>query len=325
MPSANISAAEVLVRGLRTEFTETYARAVKRHEPGLTRVMDLSVPSNKLSEVYGYFETVPHWGRWQRGEEIPRAGMRARNFMVVNYDWGIAIDWHEDDEQDDQSLSLVNRVREAADDASLLAERVFFQILTGGADAALLPTIPNAPDGAALFSALAGGVNRFGVSGGNTVGSSGVSATAQIQEDFFTAYGQFRRFQDTAGQPLWPAELINRGVLVIYGSQNEQVFRQAFQQLFVQGTNAAPSNIVLDSNTNVALWSTPRITTNAWYVCLTNARTKAIFQQTRQPPRDNMEDMLNSDFARRTKIKSMQWDARYGFGVSLPYQIIQIS
>jgi hypothetical protein len=325
MPSANISAAEVLVRGLRTEFTETYSRAIKEYEPALKKVMDLNIPSNKLSEIYGYFETVPHWMRWQRGEEIPRSGMRARNFTVVNYDWGIAIDWHEDDEQDDQSLSLVARAREAATDAALLAERVFYQILLGLTDANLLPTVPNAPDGASFFSTTAGGVNRFGVANGNALTSSGISSTSQIQADFFAAYGQFRRFQDTQGQPLWPSELINRGVLVIYGSQNEQVFRQAFQQLFVQGSSAAPSNVILDSKMQVELWSTPRITTNAWYVFLTNAPRKAVFQQVRQPPRDNMEDMLNSDFARRTKIKAMQWDARYGFGLSLPYQAIQIS
>ena len=119
--------------------------------------------------------------------------------------------------------------------------------------------------------------------------------------------------------------LINRGVLIIYGSQNEQVFRQAFQQIFVQGPNSAPSNGVLDAKMQVELWSTPRITTNAWYIFLTSAPRKAVFQQVRQSPRDNMEDMLNSDFARRTKIKAMQWDARYGFGLSLPYQAIQVS
>lgn len=324
MPSANVSANELLVRGLRTEFTETYARAIKGVEPMLSKVMELNIPSNKLSEIYGYFETVPHWKRWQRGNDIPRAGFRARNFQVINYDWGISIDWHENDEADDQSLSLVSRVREAAVDAALLAERVFFQILLGATDSNLLPVIPTAPDGANLFATTAGGAARFGATNGNLLTSSGVSTTAAIQGDFFTAWSQFRKFQDTEGQPFWPAEVVGRGLVVIYGAQNEQVFRQAFHQLFVQGTSAAPSNVILDTRMNVELWSTPRITDNSWYVALANAPRKAVFQQVRQAPRDHVEDMLNSDFSRRTKIKAMQFDARYGYGVSLPYQFIKL-
>lgn len=325
MPSANVQATEMLARGLRTEFAETYARAIKTAEVSLQKVMDLNIPSNKLSEIYGYFQSVPHWRRWQRGEEIPRAGMRARNFTVVNFNWGISIDWFEDDEQDDQSLSLVSRVREAATDAAILAERVFFQILNAAVDANLLPAIPNAPDGAAFFATVAEGADRFGAVSGNILVGTGVATTAAIQTDFFTSLSQFRRFQDTEGQPLWPAELINRGVVVIYGTANEQAFRQAFNQMFFQGAAAAPSNVILDTRMNVDLWGTPRIATNDWFVFLGNAPKKAVFQQVRQAPRDHMEDMLNSDFARRTKIKAMQWDARYGFGISLPYQAIQIN
>jgi hypothetical protein len=323
MPSANVSATELLVRGLRTEFVDTYARAIKGAESFLSKIMDLNIPSNKLSEVYGYFETVPHWKRWQRGEEIPRAGMKAKNFTVINYDWGISIDWHENDENDDQSMSLVRRVREAAFDAALLPERVFFQVLTGATDNNLLPVIPNAPDGQALFY---GGANsRFGAVGGNALSLSGVTSTALIQQDFFSGYAQFRKFQDTEGQPLWPADTQNRGLIVLYNAANEQVFRQAFTQMFNQGAAAAPSNVIMDSSMKIQLWPTPRITNNSWYMFMTGVEQKAVFQQVRQAPRDYMEDMLNSDFARRTKIKSMQWDARYGYGVSLPYQCLSLS
>lgn len=335
MPTASpISASELLARGLRTEFTETYSRAIKGAESILSSVMELNIPSNKLSEIYGYFETTPHWRRWDRGQEIPRASMRARNFTVPNYDWGIAIDWNENDEQDDQSRSLITRVRQAALDAALLPERVFFQYLTQSVDNDLVKAIPNAPDGVAIFSATdAAAGNRFQVSGGNMVTSSGVASTQAVQTDFFTAVTRFGRFLDTDGQPLWPRELVEKGVVVIYNIANELYFRQAFQQAFnaiapvagTAGTAAAPTNVILDAGLKVALWPTPRITTNSWYVFLQGAPTKAVFQQVRQPPRDNLEDMLNSDFARRTKTKSMQWDARFGYGISLPFQVIQVA
>lgn len=325
MAHANVSAAELLVRGLRTEFVDTYEREVKSASPTLQKVMELGIPSNKLSEIYGYFESAPQWKRWQRGEEISRAGFKARNWTVVNYDWGISIDWHENDEQDDQSHTLLKQARDAATGVAILPERVFFQIITGGTDVNLLPAVPNAPDGAALFAATAGGSARFGATGGNALTGSGVTSTALVQQDFFTGYTQFSKFQDTTGQPLWPAEIQNRGIVVLYNSQNEQVFRSAFRQLFLDTGSAAPSNVTVDTSMKVELWPSPRLTTNTWYMFLTGARTKPVFQQTRQAPRDTMEDMLNSDVARRTKIKSMQWDARFGFGVSLPYQCLSIS
>jgi phage major head subunit gpT-like protein len=326
MPSSNVSVSELLARGLRLEFRDTYDRAIKEADPHLKNVMVLDVPSDKISEIYGYTESAPHWKRWQRGEEIPRNGFRSRNFTVVNHDWGIAIDWHDNDEQDDQSMSLVSRVRDAAVDAAILPERVFFQILLGSTDNDLLPYTPNAPDGSAFFATTDGsGANRFGATNGNSLATSGIGSTALIQQDFFRAWSQFRLFKDTDSQPLWPPELLNRGITVIYGAQNEQVFRQAFHQLFVQGQSAAPSNVIVNTNMVSDLWSTPRITDNSWYVFLNSATKKSVFQQVRQSPRDLMEDFVNSDFTRRTKIKAMQFDARYGYGLALPYQGIKIS
>jgi hypothetical protein len=326
MPSANVSVSELLVRGLRMEFKDTYERFIKSPDPHLTNVMILDIPSNKISEIYGYTETAPHWIRWQRGEEIPRSGFRSRNFTVINHDWGIAIDWHDNDEQDDQSMSLVQRVRDAAVDAAILPERVFFQLLTSATDNNLLPYIPNAPDGSGLFATTdGGGGNRFKATNGNSLSTSGIGSTALVQQDFFRVWSQFRKFKDTDNQPLFPPELLNRGVTVLYGTQNEQVMRQAFHQMFVQGNNAAPSNVIVDTRMAPTLWPTPRITDDSWYVALNGAPRKAIFQQVRQPPRDLMEDFLNSDFTRRTKIKAMQFDARYGYGIALPYQIIKVS
>lgn len=325
MPSANVSVNELLVRGLRTEFKDTYERFIKSADPHLGNVMILDIPSNKISEIYGYTESAPHWKRWQRGEEIPRSGFRSRNFTVVNHDWGIAIDWHDNDEQDDQSLSLVQRVRDAAVDAAILPERVFFQILTGATDNDLLPYVPNAPDGAAFFATTAGGSARFGKTNGNSLTGSGIGTTALIQQDFYRVWSQFRGFKDTDNQPLFPPEMLNRGLTVIYGTHNEQVFRQAFHQLFVQGTNAAPSNVIVDTRSVPTLWATPRITDDSWYVAMNGTSRKAVFQQVRQAPRDLMEDFINSDFTRRTKIKAMQFDARYGYGLSLPYQMIKVS
>ena len=307
---AQVNAVEALIRGARSEFVDTYANMIKGSDEKLKKVMDLGLPSDKASEIYPYFESSPNAKRWPRGEPIPTAGFTSKSFLVPNYDWAIAIDWHENDEQDDQTRSLVTRARDAATKLALLPERIFFQLLTAGTDGDLLPTVPNAPDGSAFFATTSGsGANRFGVANGNLLTGSGVATTAAIQTDFWAAIAQFVRFLDTDSQPLWPAELISRGVTIIYGAANNQVFAQAFQQNFVQATNAATSNVVLDADMKVTLWQTPRITDNDWFVFLNAAPTRACFQQVRQPVRDNMEDMLNSDHSRRTTNKRLHWDA----------------
>lgn len=324
MAQANLT--EALIRGARSEFLETYKTMIKEVNPNLKQCMTLGVPSDKISEVYPYFESAPNPKRWARGEDIPAEAFASKSFLVPNFDWGLAIDWHENDEQDDQTGGFMDRVREGATRFALLPERIFFQYLTAGADADLIPAVPNAPDGVALFSATtATGGNRFGVAGGNIVTGGGVATTAAIQTDFWAAVQRFIRMLDTTMQPLWPAELVARGVTIIYGAANEQVFRQAFQQTFVQATNAATSNVILDAGMKVNLWSTPRITDNDWFVFLNAAPKKAVFEQVRMPLRDNIEDMLNSDNTRRTKNKRVQWDARFGFGISLPYQAVKVN
>ncbi len=323
---AQVNATEALIRGARDAFVETYSNMIKGSDEKLKKCMTLGMPSDKISEVYPYFESAPIVKRWARGEPIPRDAFSSKSFLVPNYDWGIAVDWHENDEEDDQTKGLVKRAREAGQSLALLPERVFFQYLTAGADADLIPSVPNAPDGVALYSATNGGGGaRFGIVGGNIISGGGVATTAAIQTDYYAAVQRFIRMLDTQGQPLWPAELVGRGVTIVYGAANGQVFEQAFQQNFIQASNAAVSNVVMDAGRKVTLWSTPRITDNDWYVFLDAAADKSIFQQVRRPVRDNLEDMLNSDQSRRTKNKAISWDARFGFGIALPYQTVKVN
>lgn len=326
MPLNPVQASEALARYVRTEFLATYNREIAAASPILRNVMDLALPSERFSELYPYWEAAPHPSLWPRGQEISSDSFRARNFEVENLDWGKRIEYHANDEADDQTRFLVGRARQTAQGFVLLPERIFFQILTGSADPDLLPAVPLGPDGAAFFAAVAGGAARFGVVGGNTMAGSGVATAAAIRADLFRAIIRLGQMQDGKGQPLWPAELINRGLTVIYGLANEFAFVNAFAQVqgaTVAGT-AAESNIIRDTNKRVTLWSTPRITTNRWYVFMDAAPTKSVFEQMRQPLVDNIEDFSNSDQTRRTKVKALQWDMRAGYGLALPYQAVEI-
>jgi hypothetical protein len=327
MPVNQVLATEALARGLRTEFVDTYRRFGVESEAKLEGFMTLGIPSDKSVELYAYFESAPHAQRWPFGEEIPRGNFRARSWEVENIDWGLAIDFHKNHVADDQTRSLRDQARDGGANFALLAERVAFQIMLGTTDTSLLAAVPNAPDGAALFSATDGaGDDRFGVSGGNIESQTGVADAQDILTDLFDVISRFRAMEDTEGQPLLLESFLEE-MLIVYGTGDEKVFREAFTQKMQESAsgNAGVSSVVLDSGLTHRLWSTPRITDNSFKVFLPRVPTKPLFRQVRQEIEDNVEDMSNSDLSRRTKNQAVQWDARFGFGVALPYAAIDVT
>lgn len=314
-----VLAAEALARGLKTEFVDTYKSYAPASEAKVGMVMDLSVPSDKATELYAYFESAPHPRRWPMGEDRGTEGFRARDFSVANYDWTAGVSWHENHEQDDQTKSLVEQARDAGQNFGLLPERCLFQYLLAATDLDLLPALQNAPDGAALFSATDGAGNaRFGVTGGNTMTGAGLNGAA-IRSDFFRIKARATAAQDTKGQPFLPQDLLDEWV-IIYSSTYEEAFLEAFQQALTipAAGGGAASNVALLAGLKFHLWSTPRITSGNWFLRLVKVRKKSLFRQVRQELRDNVEDFTNSDLVRRTKVKSLFWDARFGIGLGLP-------
>ena len=321
-----IVTANTLTAGIRADFAQAYKSAYSASKERLQSVMDMGIPSDKLPEIYAYFESAPYPRIWNRGDAIPRDAFESVQFNVTNKDWAIRVEWHENDREDDLTRSLMQRARDSGANFATLPERVFFQVLTGATSNDLLQAIPNAPDGAALFSATDGaGDDRFGFSGGNIVTGTGVASSAAVRNDAFNAMEALRSFQDTEGQPLWPDELLDQGFQIIYPVGNDEVFREAFIQGRTLEGGAAVTNIILESGLKLDLWATQRLTGNDWYLFAKGATYKPVFQQIRRPLRESYSNMDNSDEARSTKIEGVQWDSREGFGVMLPYQSLKIN
>jgi len=329
-----IISANTLTAGIRADFAGAYRQSYEASKARLGAVMDLGLPSDKLTELFAYFESAPYPRLWKRGDAISDQEFGSVQFNVTNRDWGIRIGWHENDREDDQTRSLMDRAREAGRNFGTLPERVFFQLLLGTADNDLLPAVPLAPDGAAMFATTDGaGSARFGITNGNLLTGTGVASSAAIRTDFFSAIEQLRGFQDTAGQPLWADNILDQGFTVVYGVHNDHVFREGFQQgrtiagpLTTTG-NAAVTNIIMESGLNVDLWSTQRIPSgnDDWYVFAKAAPYKPTFQLVRRPLRESFGNMENSDEARKTKIEHVQWDSREGYGIMLPYACLQLN
>lgn len=330
----NVVAASLLTAGLRTDFVGNYQNAKRRSDIDLAPLMQLDIPSDKLTEIFAYTLAAPYMRRWPRDSAIPTGIFGSVQFSVTNKDWGQRIKWHRNDRQDDQTGSLYTTAQKGGDSAGTLDARVAIQMLAGSTDTDLLDAIPNCPDGAALASATDGsGANRFGVSNGNLLAGSGVATAIVIRTDFWRAVAQFRAFQDGQGQPLMLDEDLTR--FTIYcGSANDLVFREAFfQSPTAIGANTATSNAGVQNNTQmqvsgktVRIQTTQRITDNDWWVLADDCWVKPLFSLNREGLRFEDANMENGNAeSLSTGEEFLQAHLRRGYGANLPFGLVKIN
>jgi hypothetical protein len=307
-----------MVNYVQTNFWDTYRLEEAGADARLSEVMEVGLPSTRRIEKYGYWESAPYLRRVDRGRTTPSKNIRSRTFQAENFEWKVRTEWHRTDRRDDQTKSIVDAAREVGEHAGAHKERLFFQTIQGATDTDLLESIPNAPDGAALFNATDGdGANRFGVSGGNTFAGVAGPTAQGVRADYFKAMGRFRRFQNTEGQPLWSEGVMDKGTVVIFNPLYLQVFAEAFEQRVnmdsanTSTSNAGVSNVILDSKVagggGVRLWATQRMTGTTWAIFLRGAKKKAAFEQVREPVYEVMATEDNSDTARDTGVEYVQW------------------
>jgi len=319
-----VQANAALTAGLQATFAHTYAESMKPSVDRMRLVMDLDQAATARVTPLGYFGSAEYPEHWPYGEDIPEGTNEAIGYTVTIRRWAKRIKWFRDDVTDDLTYTLKQRATQLGEHYGTLHERVFFQLMQGTVDPRLLPAVPNAPDGAAFFATVAGGVNRFGVASGNLLTGNGVADVASILRDYYLAMAQFVRMLDTKGQPLHQPGVGDRGVLVIYGAANKEIFERAFYGSIQQGVWAGISNPAKDTGKNFTLWETSRITTNDWFVFLTGSALKATAEFTKLALEQTEADWSNSDEARTQDIGYIQAKARYGYCINLPYQGIQV-
>lgn len=328
----------LLAAGLRQEFADTYEAIRNRTaDSRLGLVMDLSVTTDTRLSTFGYIEAAPHLSFWPRGTAIPQDAMSSVRFTTSIYEWAKRIPWSKWDRKDEQTGTLMEMARMAGQSAALLPEIFFFDLLTD--NAGTLPAVPNAPDGANFFATTAGGVDRFGISGGNVVSGTGVTTVHDVQADFYSAVERFKGFKDGQGQPMFVNSQLDQGMVIIHAAADTQIMEQAFLQQR-QGIGfddagarggtvlaaAAETNLVQDAARNVLLWGTSRLGTGDWYVFLRNPPKQPTFFLERQGivEESAIEGENNSDSQRTNAEEYIQWYTRSGAGIALPYGAIQV-
>ncbi len=323
MPTHNpVMSQATLAAATRNWFSDTYAISAKAMMDKVGVAMKLGVPAKARTETMAYYESVPTLEYWPYGEPIPSKGFKSVSYSVSMKRFARRIPWNEDDRKDDQTGSLEARVRTLAERAALRHEKAFFDLLLGTTN--YLPSVPNAPDGAAFFAATAGGADRFQYSGGNIVSGDGVATPGAIITNYMECLTAARSFKDTEGEPLHDESLIDQGALVIAGVHNMEVIQKAFFGQVIQGSSAGISNIVRDSGSKFTLWQTARITTDDIYVIFTGGSlrpTAHIELEAIQPDDGNR---ANSDFARDFGAEYFQVYARDGYVINQPYMAVKI-
>jgi len=334
MPQSLILGGDALARGVRSEFLDVYQQQYKVIEGRLANIAKLSTPSDKLEELYVHFDTAPYPKRVDRGQSNRTENFRSYGYSVRNYEFQDGVEWYYTDEDDDQTGGgILGRAQQAGGNFATLKERLIFQVMTSTTDNELLPAIPTAPDGAALYSATTGtGANRFGVSGGNITSGSGVASVAAIQSDVYGAIVRMGSFRDTKGQPLLnPSALQN--FTIVYNVANDKVVRQAFEQSLIfqsasSGTDfaaAAPSNFLRDfSGLTFTLYPSLRVTGDDLHVFCGDVNTQPIFVQDRMPLTSFFYGMDNDSGMGRIRTKRMDFLCRHGVGVTEPYATVLI-
>jgi hypothetical protein len=316
IPAAGLQA------GLRSEFLSIYKETENTELADLGKIMRFGVPSTLRTETYPFSDGMPHPRRWAKGTPVPRESGEFKTFFVSNTKWGLRIEWDREDREDNQISNLYDEAREAGANWARLKRRVFFQMLLGSTNAALLASVPTAADGVNLFS----GSTRFGHASGNIVTGNGVATTAAIHRDFFSAISRFQLYTNPKGFPLLDPNIAQRGVTIIHGAANLEVFQTAFRAMLVEKLVSAPTNIVPEVYRNISFMSVPEITDNDWYVALQGVQSKAFIEQERIALEETVSNVQSgSDDARENDLEFIQWRARIGYGIGMPYSIIQVN
>lgn len=329
--SASTSSGEELALNISAEFDRTYQQAYDGIDEWVGSVMQLAIPSDRRVHSFGMIESMPVPELWRRGDPIPTEATGSKRFSIVNYTYAKRIPWHREDREDTLIGDVLPRVRTLAKRMALVAPKAATELLV--ASASLLPAIPNAPDGVAMFYATDGDGNaRFGYSGGNIVTGTGVTA-ATITVDFYSCLTAFASFEDTKGEPYFDPNIGSEEYLIIAPLALRSAMIEAFKAEIVYSVGgstyaAGVSNLAMASGAKIKFLFTSRLTdVKDWYIFRGDAEVKPLFELERRPVAEEsaLAEANNSDHTRNTGMEYVQFSRRNGYGINVPFGAIKVN
>jgi phage major head subunit gpT-like protein len=340
MPANAINVGPLLTPGVQGAFQMTFQRETEALVRRMDPMMQLGVPSSGRYEIYAAAKSAPHASRWRPGNKASYKGFGSFQWTTENLDWEVGSYIDEDDAEDDRLGLAVSRAQDSASALAELPFRVFSQIISSATNPDLLPTIPTAPDGQALFatsSTFWSNGYRYGISTGNILTGSGVGSAAVVLDDFFSGVQRFGEFLDTELLPLHNLDRLNAaGFDVMFPVTHVKLFTDAFkaaQQVIVVQNVAGTENVaatpidntIRTGGINVTLHANPLISGNDWYIFARGARVKPVYEQMRSAASYSQFDRTNSRQNMEERLISWHWKGRSGFGCNMPEGALMVN
>lgn len=328
-----IAIGPLLTQGLRNEFATSYEPSYRGVEEMLKDIIWFDATSDKISELYGQYDSPIYPVRWDPGNAIGSKSILSRQYRIQNRDFGRRV-YLPRNYEDDQTGQAMNIARGLGRNWARLPEKIFSQYIQGQTNNDLLPAVPNSADGNGLYISS----TRYGSSDGNVVAQSGSATVQQIITDIYSVLRRFAEFQDTESEPYFDDSDIRRGMTIFYGTSLTLVFEQALNQMVIQSkiagtsttdvsTSAGASNVLLASGRAVTPVSTQRITTSSYYCFLKGlpVEKRPIVRQVRKGQSESVGNWETSDHTRDMGEEYVQFRSREGWGSMLAIGTIRVS
>jgi len=335
-----MNAINVLTPGIKADFQDQYLSTWKANIAQYADFVDFARPADGAYMIYGAWKSAPHATRWPRGTPRGAKGMDAVQYQIVIHDFKNGVVAHENDVADAR-IDAKRAAMQAGENAARVPVKIFYQIDGAVTNPLLLPSIPNAPDGAALFSATDGtGAARFGVTGGNIVTGTTVANPVQIQAAYAAAIVRAKGFLDSEGEPFYDDSLESKGITIVAGIDNYYNLKKAFEQdrtvVLLSATGAegvGAAGVAATNQTNpikdlgitpVRLITNPYKTGNSWSIYFGAAPVKPVFQAIREGLQYVEANRFNNSDCLEMKLVKWLWDWREGWGVNLPIGAVKV-
>ena len=326
MPVINVDSS--LRAGIQADLADTWRQEYPTFEQQWSVMVKFLNWTTIRHADYGFKESIPFPKFWGYGTGRTRQTFRDRYITVTVYPYELSIPWSAWDETDDQLKDLRTHVQSGTRRFMMLPIKFVSEYMNG--TASLLPSLLNTYDGASLYSATdGGGSDRLGVSGGNIVTGSGLTAAGVIN-DIAAVQRRFLGMLDTQSQPIFDESMVmyDKLVAVIPPALNE-LFQRVTQQEFIRSD---PLNNTSESNFLKGTFRyeiCPFLTdTSDWFVFLDNPYYKAFAYRAPQNENDIMSivaDFNNSDHAREFNEYVIHTHVRVGIAPWFPAATIKIN
>lgn len=319
----------LLTQGIKNEFALSYEPSYKGVESLLKDVIWFDATSDKISELYGQWNSPIYPVRWDPGNMIGSKNVLSRQYRVKNRDFGRRV-YLPRNYEDDQTGQSMNVARGLGRNWARLAEKIFYQYITAATDNDLLATVPTSADGSALYIST----TRYGSSGGNALTQTSSWTTVQnLITDIMAAKRRYLDFTDTESEPFWDPSDIEAGVTCFHGTDVTQVVEEVKRMNFVPigantaTSNAGVSNVLMAGGLGVTWVNSQRITDTAAYLFLRGVpvEKRPLVRQIRKAPTEQIGNYETSDHTRDTGEPYIQFHSREGWGSMLAIATIRIS